>query len=196
MSQPQCRAKNPDKCYKHGNRSEAALAKKDINAYIEAKEESDKLMGKEHNVEASWNEEYFVFLEDATSPIYGNITLEEARAQAEIHSSIRTDGKVYIVSKFDKTGHRDKDFETHERSDAEEISSKINIKEPQRLVGQAIGKLATAETDESFKIPEAIKTLTLALRDMKDLVVFRPVQFKEQILLAHSVMDDSFFNNK
>lgn len=163
---------------------------------------SDLVLGKvdrEHPTPASFlikptlTEGYYVYLEDASSPLYANLdSLEEAREQAEIHSSIRTDGKVYIVSKF-KDGKRDKEFEAQERKTAAEISSKFNIDEPERLVGQAIAKLATAETEESLNAADAIKTLTLALREMKDLVAFRPVQFKKEILLAHSVMDGSFF---
>lgn len=139
---------------------------------------------------------YFVFFEDSSSPIYANLSLEEARAKAEMHSSTRTDGKVYIVSRFNEQGHRDTEFEAKEKSETAEISSKYNIDEPERLVGQAIGKLVATETDGTVNASEAIKTLTLTLREMKDLVVFRPVKFKEQILLAHSVMDGSFFNSK
>ena len=220
MSEPRCRAKNPDKCYKHGNKSDSAIANKDINAYISAKEEdldlseltreelnavSDLLFGpvdRENPISASslirpgTIDGYFVFFEDSSSPIYANLSLEEARAKAEMHSSTRTDGKVYIVSRFNEQGHRDTDFEAKERNETAEISSKYNIDKPERLVGQAIGKLVATETDGTVNTPEAIKTLTLTLREMKDLVVFRPVKFKEQILLAHSVMDGSFFNSK
>lgn len=138
---------------------------------------------------------YFVFHEDASSPLYANLSLDEARAQAEIHSSTRTDGKVYIVSRFDKQGKRDKEFEMQEAASAKELSSKINVDSPEALLGKAIGRLVVGGTPEGVNAPYAIKTLTLALREMKELVVFKPVQFKPEILLAQSVMDGTFFSN-